>query len=53
MWKKLEATYNEVFTINRGRLLACMKAGWVCIMVDIPRNKVIAAAPCLDLLDYM
>jgi hypothetical protein len=32
MWKQLGATYEEVFSVNRGRMIACCKAGWTCVI---------------------
>lgn len=54
MWKKLGATYNEVYGVNRGRMISCVKAGWVCLMINANNNnEIVAVAPSMDLIDYM
>lgn len=53
MWKKLGANYNEVYSINRGRILNCSKSGWVCGLIDPKTDRIIAVTACQDLIDYV
>ena len=54
------ASYEEVFSVNRGRMIACCKAGWTCVfysvmqvMVNPVNNQIAAVAPSMDLVDYI
>lgn len=31
LWSKLGATYDDVYSVNRGRVIASCKAGWTCV----------------------
>lgn len=53
MWKKLGATYNEVYSINRGRMINCSRSGWVCAMIDCKDEKIVGITASQDLFDYL
>jgi hypothetical protein len=56
----LGASYSEVFSVNRGRMLACSKGGWgfvnfllIQILIDPRISKILAVVPSMDMLDYL
>jgi hypothetical protein len=38
IWKKMGASYSEVFGVNRGRMISCAKAGWVVPTSEVKTN---------------
>lgn len=34
-------------------MIASVKAGWGCMMIDVNNNEIVAIAPSVDLIDYM
>lgn len=52
VWKKLGATFNQVHSVNRGRLISCAKNGWVCAMINSNDNSILGITGSQDLLDY-
>ena len=33
MWKQMGATYKDVYSVTRGKLIAACKAGWLCVNI--------------------
>lgn len=33
MWKQMGATYKDVYSVTRGKMIAACKAGWLCVYI--------------------